>query len=174
MSEEAELNNPNFTDGARHTRDTTNTNDSTHEGASHPNFITTGSLSCSGWYDSLVTRTHLTQHEFDYVSQDLGFEGIEDFNVVQGVFDNERDMGHSDASALLLSIREERWNQEGSAPIDMSEFEVRAVAGTNVPEDATRAFDSESQSMSGTTLGSAGSPETPTSQTRVRLRPPIL
>jgi hypothetical protein len=112
-----------------------------------------------------VTRTHLTQHEFNYICHGLGFEGIEDFNVVQGVFDNEIDMDHSDASALLLSVREERWNQEGPDPIDMWEFEIRTMAGTNIPEDATRTFDSENHSMSGTTLGSAGSPETPTSQT---------
>jgi hypothetical protein len=37
MSEEAELKNPNFADGAKHTGDTTNIKDSTHNGASHPN-----------------------------------------------------------------------------------------------------------------------------------------
>jgi hypothetical protein len=104
----------------------------------------------------------MTYHEYNYVSQDLGFEGIDDFNVVQGVFDNEN-MNHSDAGALLLSMREEGWALLNTS--DMSEFEVRTMAGTNVPADAPRTFESESQSMSRTTLGSAGSPETLTSQT---------
>jgi len=98
----------------------------------------------------------MTEHEYDYISRQLGFEGIGNFNVVQRVFDNERVIKQNDARALLLSMRDERWVREGWAPssIDMSRFEVRTISGTNVPADATATFGFESLTMSGTTLGS--------------------
>jgi hypothetical protein len=79
--------------------------------SAYPNIITTGSLSCSGWYDDLVAKSRMTERNFDYISQDLGFEGNDDFNVVQGVFDNQnqRDIDKSDSRAVLLSMRDERW-----------------------------------------------------------------